>query len=87
MIRSSLGASPFFERARSHTGRLTNVWMMVSTAAVMLAITYLHDNFAYSTDIANQKLISHGWPAILSVLAIFGAPGEISLAARERTTG
>lgn len=79
MIRLSLGQSPYFSNSREAQQRLTNYNLLFFTALLLILVTYLYNNFTYSTAIANRQLLAMGQSTLLTMALIFGVLGEFDL--------
>jgi protease PrsW len=79
MINTALNFSPYFDQRLAGTHRLSNYALLLSTAVVMLLIAYLYNNFYFSTEIANERLLGLGGGMVLTVAAVLGALGQFGL--------
>jgi hypothetical protein len=79
MITNLLNCSPFFDARLSTSRALHNFSLLFSTAAVLFIITYLYNNFHFSTGIANRKIVEVFSSTVVSVAVVFGALGAFTL--------
>lgn len=75
MITNALNFSPFFDAELATAKTLHNFNLLLSTSAVLFIIIYLYNNFYYSTEIANRKILELIGTNVVSVIVVFGALG------------
>ncbi len=75
MITNALNFSPFFDAELATAKTLHNFNLLLSTSAVLFIIIYLYNNFYYSTEIANRRILELIGTNVISVIVVFGALG------------
>lgn len=79
MITNLLNSSPLLDEKRIAPDRLMNYNLLASTGIFMLLIAFLYNNFNYSTEIADSRLLPLGWATAIAALVILRGVGALRL--------
>lgn len=85
MMKRFLKLSPFFKMELSRADHLHNFALMLSTAIIILAITFVYDNFSFSIEIANSTMAAFIFADAIPAAVIFTALGNLNLARKAKT--
>lgn len=83
-VKRLLNESPFYKSEWSAAEHLHNFAMMLSTAIIILAISFVYDKYSFSTAIAYVNLAAFLLADAVPALIIFTALGNISLARKPK---